>query len=231
MGHRTKLRRILHITRVGAGGVVVVVDRIVRGLDKNRYEPSIIFYTHESSHIREKLLQSDIKNIALFEHCAHEPSIFNKAGKRRDIGGWINCHFGERLCQIYLSLKAFIKFVLQDLREVRLFMRTIRDHKIDLLHSHTCIDNGKPECIAAWLSGIPCIIHNHRYPKYNYFDRFFFRFADQFIHISSDLSEYHIDSGTSPQKGNIIHNGVEISPYIRKYDTALIRRELSVKQD
>ena len=203
--------------RVATGGSPVVADQIVRGLDRSRYEPAMIFYTHERSQIRENLLQSDIKTITLNEHCVNESSVFNKARKRkrRDIGSWIKSHFGENACQVYLSFKDFIEFMLQGLSEVRLFKRAIRDHKIDLLHSHTDLHYGKPECIAAWLSGIPCIVHNHRYQKFNYFDKSFLLFVDHFIHISSSIAEDHIDNGTPSQKGSIIHNGIEISPYIK----------------
>lgn len=219
--------------RVATGGSPIVADQIVRGLDRSRYEPAIIFYTYERSHIREELLQSDIKSITLNEHCVNEPSIFNKARKRkrRHIGSWIKSHFGENICQVYLSFKDFIEFVPQGLREVWLFKRTIRNHRIDLLHSHTDVHYGKPECIAAWLSGIPCIIHNHRYEKFNYFDKFLLLSVNQFIHISSSVAEDHISNGTPSQKGNIIHNGIEISPYIKKYDTDLVRSDIQVKQD
>jgi glycosyltransferase involved in cell wall biosynthesis len=226
-----KPRRILHITRIHAGGVAVVVDSLVRGLDRKRYEPIVLFYTHEQSHIREKLSELDIKIIGLKPYSKKYGIASSKPKNRKNIGELIEAKFGKRACQYYLSIKEFFYFFLQEAPKIKFFMQTIRENRIDIVHTHSDLHKGKPECIAAWLTGIPCIIHNHGYPIFNCFDKFFLMFVDQFIHISSNVAEHHIANGTSPQKGNIIHNGVEISPYIRKYDTALVRRELSVKQD
>ena len=47
------------------GGVPVVVDQLVRGMDRSRYEPIVLFDTHLQSDIRKKLSESDIKTIDL----------------------------------------------------------------------------------------------------------------------------------------------------------------------
>ena len=62
-----KPRRILYITRISKGGVAVVLDQLARGLDKDLYEPVVVFDTPQSSTIRKELASSDIKTIELME--------------------------------------------------------------------------------------------------------------------------------------------------------------------
>ena len=62
-----KPRRILYVTRISKGGVAVVLEQLVRGLDKNLYEPVVVFDTPQSSTIRKDLVSSEIKTIELME--------------------------------------------------------------------------------------------------------------------------------------------------------------------
>ena len=62
-----KPRRILYVTRISKGGVAVVLDQLARGLDKDLYEPVVLFDTPQSSAIRKELVSSDIKTIELME--------------------------------------------------------------------------------------------------------------------------------------------------------------------
>jgi len=226
-----KPRRILYVTRIVEGGVAVVVDRLARGLDRDRYEPIVLFDTHKQSHIREKLSESGIKTIDL-KKCKEEQGPRSPAPrKNRDIGGRIEACFGERACEFYFSLKAFRKFLLFQAPRIKLFVQAIRENKIDLIHTHNDLPRGKSEIIAARITGVPCISHNHGYPKMTLFDIFFAWFVDTFIFISKDVEKYHIDKGKPRAKAAIIHNGVNLSQFTRYYDAAQVRKEFHCKPD
>ena len=114
-------------------------------------------------------------------------------------------------------------------RLVKLFLRIIQKNNIDLIHTHSNLHNGKPEIIAAKLSGITCITHNHGYPSYTFFDRIFSKFVTAFIYISKDIAEQHIAQGEPRGKGKIIHNGVDISKFSQTYDVAVVRQQLNIQ--
>ena len=58
---KIKPQGILHITRIAKGGVAVVLDQLVRGLDKKQYEPVVVFDTPQPSDIRKNLVLSSVK--------------------------------------------------------------------------------------------------------------------------------------------------------------------------
>jgi len=226
-----KPRRILYVTRIVEGGVAAVVDRLARGLDRDRYEPVVLFDTARQSIIRKGLSESDIRTIDL-KKCKEEQGPRSPAPrKNRDIGGRIEACFGKRACEFYFSLKAFRKFLLFQAPRIKLFVQAIRENKIDLIHTHNDLPEGKSEIIAARITGVPCISHNHGYPKMTLFDIFFAWFVDTFIFISKDVEKYHIDRGKPRAKAAIIHNGVNLSQFTRYYDAAQVRKEFHCKPD
>jgi len=226
-----KPRRILYVTRIVEGGVAVVVDRLARGLDRDRYEPIVLFDTHKQSHIREKLSESDIKTINLTKLTGEHVSDKPKPGRNKDIGAHLKAHFGERASQVYFSMKSAYKFMLWQMPKVSSFIKIIRENEIDLIHTHSELIHGKPEILAAWITGVPCISHNHGYFKLTHFDKTFARFVDSFIYISRDQADHHIVQGKPKAKGVIIHNGLEMKEFTRTYDTSLVRSELCSTSD
>jgi len=226
-----KPRRILYVTRVVEGGLAIVVDHLARGLDRDRYEPVVLFDTAKQSIIRKGLSESDIKTIDL-KKCEEERGPTSSPHpENRNISARIEACFGERACEFYFSLKAFRKFLLCQAPRIKLFVQAIRENKIDLIHTHNDLPGGKSEIIAARITGVPCISHNHGYPKMTLFDIFFARFVDTFIFISKDVEQYHIAQGKPHAKAAIIHNGVDLSQFTRYYDAAQVRKEFHCKPD
>lgn len=221
-------RRVLYITRATYGGVGVVVERLAKELDRKRYEPIILFDTfdtHKQSDIRKRLSESDIKTIDLTKHIGEYVSDKPRRRRDKDMSAFLKVRFGERVSQVYLSMKsAYI--MLRQIPKVRSFINIIRENEIDLIHTHNDLDHGKPEIVAAWITGIPCISHNHGYPNLTNFAKYFDRFVDSFIYISNDIAKHHIDQGKSKTKGIIIHNGLDMKDFTRTYDTTLVRNEL-----
>lgn len=226
-----KPRKILYVTRVVEGGAAVVVDQLARGLNRDRYEPIVLFDTTRQSNIREGLSNSEIKTIDLRMCKKEQASTSPLLRKNRDIGGRVEACFGKRACEFYFSLKAFRKFLLCQAPRIKLFVQAIRENKIDLIHTHSDLPGGKSEIIAARITGVPCISHNHGYPEMSLFDIFFARFVDTFIFISKDVEQYHIAKGKPRAKAANIHNGVDLSQFTRYYDAAQVRKEFHCKPD
>lgn len=168
---KIKPRRVLHVLRSVEGGEPAVVDQLTNLLDRRRYEGIILFDTYHQSEIRKKLLQSDIKTIVFKKCFDSRTSSLPKSRKNRNISKRLEAHFGREAGRIYLSLKAFSTFLNKQAPGIFPYIRAIRENRIDLVHTHSNLSQGKPEIIAAWLSGIPRVSHNHEYRVFYYFDK------------------------------------------------------------
>lgn len=223
-------RRVLHVIRNVEGGLPVVVDQLVNGLDRSRYEPIVLFDTHHQSEIRKKLRHSDIKTIDFKKCVAGQTSLSAKPLRNLDISRRLEVHFGKKASNIYLSVKHLSKFLQKQAPRINSYVRAFRENRIDLVHTHSDLYSGKPEIMASKISGIPCMCHHHVFREYPYFDKFFSRFVDAFIYISSYVAEYHTSQGTR-FKGRIIHNGIDLNRFTQSYDTDSVREEFGIKSD
>jgi glycosyltransferase involved in cell wall biosynthesis len=223
-----KPRKILYICRVVDGGVPVVVDQLARNLNREQYETIVLFDTNRQSHIRQAMVESDIRTIGLtrlsVEHSTRSP----EPCESREITTCLEAVFGKRTRNIYLFFKSFYQFLRYDVPKIRSFIRVIRENGIDLVHTHSDLNSGKPEIVAAWITGIPCISHNHTFNKLTYFDILFSHFVDCFIYISSEVAKHHIAQGKPRHKGTVIHNGVDIGRFRQSYDPETVRQEFNI---
>jgi glycosyltransferase involved in cell wall biosynthesis len=222
--------KILYVTRHVDGGVGTVIERLVNGLDKTRYEPIVLFETARKSRFRERLHNSEIKTIEL-QKCSGEsapPPL--PLSKNRKIGSKFEELFGKKASQYYFALRALWFFLRQDISRISLFVRTIKENGISLVHTHHDLRRCKPEIVAARIAGIPCVSHRHGYANYTPFDMLFARFVNANLYISNSVAAHHISQGESAQKGHIIHNGINISEFAKSYDTASIRKNFDCQQ-
>ena len=216
------------MTQIVVGGAAVVVDQLARGLDRNRYEPIVLFETARQSNIRESLSKSNIRTIDLRKCSVKQDSPLANPRTDKGIGRKVETYLGGRARGLYFSLKDFYEFVLRQAPRIRLFLRAIRENKIDLVHTHHNLHFGKPEIIASWIAGVPIVSHFHGYYMFTHFDKMFSRFVDAFIYISKDVAEFHTSQVKPRFKSSIIHNGVNLSEFNKTYDTDSVRAEFDI---
>lgn len=203
-----------------------MLDQLARGLDKDLYEPVVLFDTSQSSEIRQKLVSSNIKTIELME-CRDIPQdkVSSQPPTKKNTGSLLEKFLGKRARQLYFVLKSARQFFFQEMPRIKQYVKIIRENKINLVHTHSDLRRGKPEIVAARIAGVPCITHRHGYSNYTRFDKLFAGFVDTNIYISNDVAEYHIAQGESRTKGKIIHNGVNLSDYMKSHYTLRVRKE------
>ena len=221
-----KPRRLLYVAKTAKGGSAFSLCHLVKGLNRARYEPVVLFYTQAPSYIRDKLAGPGIEVISLEKQ--HRESAPVPAGHavHRDIGGWLEARLGKGAGQAYVALKACYQFIRWEARKVWPIVRVIQEYGIDLVHVNTGLRHGKPAIIAAWLTGTPCVCHVRMFHRLHHFDKVFTRLVDCFVCISSAIAEHYIAQGMPLTKATVIHNAVDLSEFSLANDVALVRSEL-----
>jgi glycosyltransferase involved in cell wall biosynthesis len=114
---------------------------------------------------------------------------------------------------------------------INLFIKSFREHKVDLVHTHSTLCSAKPEIIAAKICRIPCVLHYHSYRSFNHFDRLFARLVDAFIYISEDVAKFYTSQKRRIFNGTVIHNGVDVSKFTQNYNAASVRKEFGINSE
>jgi len=220
-----KPRKVMYVAKTARGGSAFSLYHLVKGLDRRRYEPVVLFYTQEHPYIGDKLAQSDVETITLEKQRRESSPAPTGPVKRRDIGGWLEARFGKWAGQAYVFLKACYQFVCWGVPKIWPIVRVIQQNEINLLHLNTGLHHGKPGIIAAWLTRTPCVCHVRMFDKLSHFDKVFARFVDSFLYISRAVAESYITQGISSVKGTVVHNAVDLSEFSIDFDVAVVRRE------
>lgn len=222
-----KPRRILYVARQADGGSAEVLYRLAVHLDKNRYEPVVLFY-HKNSHILDKFSQARIKTILLQDR---EPARSSGGSaetvKGRDIAGWLEHRLGRRVSEAYIFLKAGYYFLRREASKILPIMKAIRQHQINLVHVNNGLYRSKPGIIAARLAGVPCVCHVHMFQNLSYFDRLFAGLVNAYLYISQAIADNYTTQGIHPAQGAIIHNGIDTNQFSHPPDAGHIRDEFA----
>ncbi len=210
-----KPRRILQVTQVVDGGVPVVISQLAKGMDKKRFETLVLFDTKKQSLCRKSLIDYEIKsvNLANPKNTIEEKSLIER--KNRDLASRFEHNFGSKGRNLYLSLKGLFIFLRFDFPKIKIFARVIKSNRIDLVHTHNNLHKGKPEIVAAWLVGVPCVCHIHTFMELTYFDKLFSLMVSSFVYISNSIAKYYLSMGKEQFKGKVIYNGVDVKKYTK----------------
>lgn len=226
-----KTHRVLYVIRGIQGGTAVVVYQLAKRLDRTKYEPIVAFDTNQQSHFRQKIVESGIRTLNLVRPSCVSLTHPSKVIKQRNIADRLDANLGKKARGFYLSLKSFFHFIRYEVSKIRLYVQAINENGIDLVHTNNNLNSGKPEIIAAWITGTPCISHTHGFLYLTYFDRIFSVFVHSFIYISREIANYAVSQGNPPRKGTIIHNGVDIAEFSLSSERRIIREELGIKSN
>jgi glycosyltransferase involved in cell wall biosynthesis len=236
--------RVLYIATSSGGGANVCLYRLAKGLKDSQYEPVVLFYTRQDSYVREQLAECGIKVLTLEDKLQGpvlrpdaaaasgvegppliSTSFLPTARQRRDIGGWLETHFGKLVRRAYVSLKACYRFLHYDVPKIWPIVRAIRAYDVDLVHFNNSLLSSKAGIIAARLTKKPCVCHVRQFHELNPFDTAFGRFVDTFAYMSSALAESYTTHGISPAKGVVVLDGVDLNEFAHDFDVAAVRSE------
>ena len=226
-----KQKKILHVIRQDHGGSAVVVDLIAKNLNKTKYE-AIIYLEKLNCKRHKRILSEEIinqktKNVIRYVTAKQD-------GKNHEgihLGVKIESTFGKNASIVYFSMKMAYEFIIKQAPKISNFIKIIRNNKISLVHTHCDLTRGKPEIIAAKITGIPCISHIHAYYTLTHFDKFFKKFVDKFVCVSNDVANEYNKNLCTGNKTVMIHNGLDMALHKNNYDNERIRKEIGVKTE
>jgi glycosyltransferase involved in cell wall biosynthesis len=223
---KARRKRILYVElSPGVGGAVInVLYPMVTGLDRNRYEPLVLFYWPNP--YRAQLETAGITTM-VFDNpmpWAHPAPVVqfqtNKVVRsvQRSNG---------RTSALYHALGSYVRLGYCIPQIVRL-ARLMREKEVDLVHiNNSSVGNGRELVLAAKLAGVPVICYAQNFSQVQAADRHIARFVDRYVFCSDAIgAHYSARSRAISVKGCTIYPGVpNAEEWSRSYDASQLRRE------
>jgi glycosyltransferase involved in cell wall biosynthesis len=214
-------RRILYIHRRGAlGGAVISLFKLIEQLNRNLYQPVILFYDSSSPHISH-FEELGARVIILNKQPV---SLTNKLEQIR-LGNKLE-RYSPNAAQIYRLFKSLYRWLRGDLLKTWQIKQIIVKNQIDLVHHNQW---GQENVAAARLAGVKQICHIRALGKLGPLDRRLSQSVDAFIYVSSAMAAYFENQGIPAHKGRVILNGVAIEEFAAAQDTQPLWQELGLR--
>lgn len=207
-------KRILYVesNRDGTiGGSYYSLFYLVEGLDKEKYEPIVMFY--EDNPLIGKF-EKVVKKVIVFDH--YSPA----SGRMRDFGD-------------------FVKFVPRFVRDILYghfeIVRKISEIKPDIVHLNNSYAFNHDWVLACKRLGIKIIAHDRgTRPGVSLQTKFFVRFLDAIICVSDAYLKYVTEQALKPKIACRVYNGLNIKQFDALHSSKiknLVRRDLGVKNE
>jgi glycosyltransferase involved in cell wall biosynthesis len=202
---------------------VISLYELVRGLDRSLYEPAVLF--HEPNLYRERFRALGVNVITLNEQPSAGAS--EEEGPRRDIAASLS-RYGHWLGESYRTAKDVYLLVGQDWPLARRVARVVRDERIDLVHHNNTLKGSRAAVLAARLAGVPQVCHVRMLHPLSPVERRLARFVNAFIYISTAVGRAYRERGIRAERGEVVHNPIDIEAFGRNYNVSELRAELGL---
>jgi glycosyltransferase involved in cell wall biosynthesis len=227
-----KPKRILYVAATSKGGSAFSLFHMMRGLDRAKYDPSVVFYASQNSFIESRMRESQIQATFITRNNLSEttqpPQQSNTTAQSRDTGRWIESRFGARAAQTYRWFRAHYLYIRDDRPRVAPLVQLVREHKIDLIHFNNSLRSAKPAVEAARRTGTPCVCHVRGFTDLSPYDLRFARHVDLFVFISRAVEQDCRRQGIATT-GVVVHNVVDLAEFpsaaARSPDADAVRAE------
>jgi glycosyltransferase involved in cell wall biosynthesis len=192
-------QRILYVEKPPfVGGSITGLFELVRGLDRDRFEPIVLF--HRPNPFRERFREIGVRVETLSEAM---PTV---AREQRDIAASLG-RISPHASQGYRWFKDLYRFGRRDLPLARRVARLIRAWEIDLVHHNNCLRSDRATVLAARLADVPQVVHVRSLLPFGMVERTLAQSVNAFVYMSRAVESLYQQHGIPAAKGQVIYDG------------------------
>ncbi len=220
-----KRYRVLYVENAhSVGGSIISIYRLVQNLNRQHFEPIVLFY--RANAYEPRFLELGIEVIVLEK--ARTKLVPSSAGHSRDIASALDGR-SPVLADTYRLLKSIYLLGRQTLPRAWKISRIIKTHGIDLVHLNNRLSRNQSAAIAARSTHTPCICHVRDFDQLSRFDRQLADGVNYFVFMSRAI-EHSVRITIPNLRGSVVYDGLELDPFLNPQNIALVRRRFGLDE-
>lgn len=212
----SKRKKILFISEPGEGGAVISLYCTLCGLDKNRFEPIVLFY---KNNIYIDLFAEQSEKVFILENIA--PNLVDRGTKARKLNRTKNANIFKRTFFLLSSLWFDIRLSVQGIK-------LIKNERIDLIHHNMAFV--REMVLSAIVTNTPQISHCRHFYKFTSSAKKLSRFINHYFYVSGAIEKLFIKQGIEESRGDILYEPIDTSIYYPINDTSFLREEFNLSK-
>ena len=213
--------RIMYIQKTSGGGSTISLYELIRSLDKNLYEPVVIFDVKNDYYKKFKDLGIHIISKKRRLHSD------NLTSKNRDIENFLK-QYKRWLANFYSELKPFYMLAKNDLLQVLEMSKIYKKEAIDLVHYNNNLLPNRGSIIAAHFLKLPQVCHMRMFYELKILDRYLARYINKFFFISTAIQDWYLKNGICSEKGTVVFNPINEDFSLNNKREYKIRKEFQI---
>ncbi len=205
------------------GGSLTGMIELLRGLDRSRVSPLVVLYEHKPA--VADLVGPGVP-IRVFdkrrlpkEHGLEASSSYAKAKRIGAVSALLR-NLRESLTFIFETVPAGVRLA-----------RLLRESAPDLVYVCNGFRGNADAIVAAWLLGVPCVVHSKGFDKFSFIDRVLSRRVALCISMTKAIEVHCREGGMKPEAYAVVYDGLDLSAFKPRRDAADVRRELGTAPD
>jgi glycosyltransferase involved in cell wall biosynthesis len=213
--------RILYTQAPPGGGSVTGLHELVRGLDRNRYEPIVLFYS--KSFYGKQFEALGVKVLTL----SGQPRALRWADSNHNLPLSMR-RYGKLLNGGSQIVKPVYQVARRDWHLARQIAVIIKHESINLVHHNNNVSVNRAAVIGARLARVPQTCHVRWFNHLSWVDRYLARSIDAFIYMSKAVQECYRNQGIPASRGEVIDDPIDANAHIPINPAAKVRAEFFV---
>lgn len=199
------------------GGSVISLFQLVAGLDRECFEPVVLF--GGPNPYRERFQQLGVQVETLSEEIPRE------SPTTRDIAAELS-RYSELAGRGYRRFKDLYLLLKRDYPLAKQVARRIEQLDVDLVHHNNCLRSSRATVLAARLARVRQVVHVRSLQPFGPVERYLANSVNAFVYISRAVEALYQGLEIPPHKGHVIYNPF-VPPTIMP-DHARVRDELGL---
>jgi glycosyltransferase involved in cell wall biosynthesis len=201
-GENTLLHRILYIEDAPAvGGSAICLEELVRGLDRSRFEPFVLFAFDLAA--RAALGTAGIQN-ATAASLRGRPEPIPPVEHEILVPGFKRLEF-------YRFLWSLKSYILVEREYAGWLAEWIVRERFDLVHTNNSLTANLAGIAAASRAGVPVVSHQRGYFRPTAFQRFATRGVDRFLCVSRSVADHYAAQGLRRDRIATVYDGIDVA--------------------
>lgn len=215
--------RVLYVENANSvGGSIISIYRLVQKLNRQHYEPIILFHRPNGYESRFRALGIEV--IVLDGEKISQTQA--DGGHARDIAAWLG-RYSSTLAHTYRKLKSIYLLGSQTLPESWRIYRIIKDRRVDLVHLNNRLSSNRSGALAARWARTPCLCHVRDFDHLTWFDHWLAKSIGYFAFMSRAL-EQNLKAVEPSLRGSVVYDGLELDRFLISQEKTNTRQELGL---
>ncbi|MDD4857652.1 MAG: glycosyltransferase family 4 protein [Candidatus Krumholzibacteria bacterium] len=196
------MHRILYVEDAPTvGGSAVCLEELVRGLDRSRFEPFVLFAYDLAA--RRALTTARISNATTAMIGGGKPEPVSVEEDQHGVPGY-------KLRGLYHLLWSIKSYACIERHRIAMLAPWIAREGFALVHANNSCTANLAALVAASRAGVPAVSHQRGFSRTTAFQRFATRSVRRFICISRSIAEHYLAEGLPRNKVITVYDGIDV---------------------